>query len=145
MKKYVKDKKQIVDSLVMNSYKVYSCPEKPTAEKEEVDKFICYMAFIDEFVDMLFNCLNTQSFEEDFVEIMRSRNYDMAPFGQYLWEIYSNKKLKKTFIKKYTFLIVDAIMQYVSTNHYKRMYDNSMNLLKEGFSSEDLTEGKVYK
>jgi len=143
MKKYTKDKKQIVDSLIRESYKEYGCPKKPTTEKEASAKFLCYKLYIEGFVDMLFSCLNTQSFEKDFVEIMHGRNYDTAPFGQYLWKIYSTKKGGKTFTAKYIRLIVDAIMQYVSTNYYKKMFDNNMNLLKEGLGSEGIAEGKV--
>lgn len=136
MKKYVKDKKQIVDSLIKGSYKVYSCPEKVTSEKRNN-----YKAYVESFVDYLFESLGTGDLCKMFIENIRKWNYDMRPFGQYLFFNYISSK-KDSRLLAHQMCMIEAIIDHTNINLSKKSFNDNMELLHKHYYGDIEEKGK---
>jgi len=121
MKKYVKEKKRIVKAIL---------DENIAEDNIWTDEFKTY---VENFVDSLFDALGTKELKDGFVENMKDSDYDMHPFSEYLWVLFHGKYEEEPNAKQ---LMIQAIVDDVSSNFYKKWAESYMGFLDWFFSGE---------
>jgi len=121
MKKYIKEKKRVVKAIL---------DENIAEDNIWTDEFKTY---VEKFVDSLFDALGTKELKDEFVENMHDSDYDMHPFSEYLWTLFHNKYKEEPNAKQ---LMIQAIVDDVTSNFYKKWAESYMGFLDKVFSTE---------